>query len=287
MDKLFQIGDFCFRLLCQETIPLPSNFLQFEIEQGTPEYTYQLRIADTLPLPNGEIIAKRQDLIVYRGAAGESRLIGIKGQDNFYACYQEVSEQQSDITLSFDEIEDLHFDPVFISLFALERQMIKRNSLILHCAYIEYHGKAILFSAPSETGKTTQAGLWEQYKGSRTVNGDRALLRKIDRQWTACSWPVSGSSGVCSLGDTPVHAIIMLSQGKANHVSRLSPLQAFTRLYAQFTINQWSSSFVQRAITELEELIKQVPVYQLTCNMTEDAVECLSAALFPTTDKKQ
>lgn len=287
MDKLFQIGDFCFRLLCPEAIPLPSNFLPFEIKQGRPEYTYRLSIADTLPQPDEKIIAKRQDLIVYEVPAGESRLIGVRGQNTFYACYQEVSEQQANVILSFHEIKDLHFDPVFISLFALERQMIKRDSLILHCAYIEYQGKAILFSAPSETGKTTQAELWERYKGSHTVNGDRALLRKINKQWTACSWPVSGSSGVCNLGDTPIHAIIMLGQGKTNRIERLSPVQAFLLLYAQITINQWNSSFVQRAITDLEELIEQVPVYQLTCNMTQDAVQCVATELFPTADKKQ
>lgn len=286
MDKLFQIGSFCFRLLFSERLPLPPNFLLFEIAQGTPEYTYKLCTADTLPLPDGEIIAKRPDLMVYRSPAGENRLIGIKGKGTYYACYQETSENQAEVLLSVHEISDLHIDPVFTSLFALERQMIKRDSLILHCAYIKYHGKAILFSAPSETGKSTQANLWEHYRGSRIINGDRALLRKEGGRWSACGWPVCGTSEICNNENTPVRAIVMLSQGKTNQVIRLSPLQAFTQLYAQITINQWNLTFQQTAMELLEELILQIPVYHLTCDISEDAVHCLETALFPAQYKK-
>ena len=77
-----------------------------------------------------------------------------------------------------DELRDLHIDPLFTSLLALERRLVRKDQMVLHCAYVEYRGEAILFSAPSETGKTTQAGLWEKYRGSRTVNGDRSLLGK-------------------------------------------------------------------------------------------------------------
>ena len=137
---------------------------------------------------------------MYGTDAGEARLIGIKGQPAPYALYRELSGQEAEVHLAAEAVDDLRFDPVFTSLFALERQMIRRDSMILHCAYIKYCGAAILFSAPSETGKSTQAGLWEKYRGSETVNGDRALLRKIDGRWTACGWPVCGSSEICHLG---------------------------------------------------------------------------------------
>lgn len=128
--------------------------------------------------------------------------------------------------------------------------------------------------------------MWERYRGSRTVNGDRALLRKINGRWTACGWPVSGTSGICSPEDTPIQAIVMLSQGKTNQVVRLSPLQAFTQLYSQITINQWNRDFVQHAMEKLEELVSQIPIWHLTCDISEDAVRCLETALFPTEDKK-
>ena len=287
MDKVFQIGTFCFRLTCIQEIPIPANFLLFEVSQDAkPEFTYHLDIKGYLPSPEGRILARRPDLTVFETADGEARLIGSLGGTAYYASYREMSEQRAEITLSVHEIGDLLFDTVFTSLFALERQMIRRNSLILHCAYVKYQREAILFSAPSETGKSTQADLWKRYRGSNTINGDRALLRKTENRWTACGWPVCGSSEICNLGDTPIRAIVMLRQGKENHVERLSPFQAFTLLYAQITINQWNREFVQKAMSEIEDLISQISVWQLTCDISEDAVKCLETVLFPVTDFK-
>ena len=281
MNKLFQIGSFVFSLICPDVLSIPPNFYLFETKQGVSEYTYQIRVTDKIPLPDGEIIVRRPELTAYQTSTGESRLIGIKGQNSFYACYEEISNQQAEVFLSVKEISELHIDSIFTSLFALERHIIKKDSLILHCAYMVYQGRAILFSAPSGIGKSTQAELWKQYRGSRIVNGDRALLRKIDGAWSACGWPVCGSSDICESEDTPLYTIVMLRQGETNHIERLSPIQAFAQLYAQITINQWNPAFVQRAMELIEDLIGQVPVYQLTCNMTEDAVKCLEQAIFP------
>lgn len=292
-DGIFQIGDFTFRLCCPEEVVPPENFMKFERKAETdedvllsesrriaPEYTYQIEISDVLPRPDGEVAAKRPDLVVFRSGVGESRLIGVKGRESAYACYREVDENRAEVTLVQDEIKELHIDPVFSSLLALERRMILRDSLILHCAYMVYQGKAILFSAPSGTGKSTQADLWEKYRGSWTVNGDRALLRKAEGRWNACGWPVCGSSEICNLQDTPIYGIVMLRQGKINHAERLSPIQAFSQLYTQITINQWNREFADRAMNDIEDLISSVPVWQLTCDISEEAVQCLESVLF-------
>lgn len=293
-DRIFQIGDFSFRLCCADEVVPPENFLKFEktaeadgSQRGAeprrrePEFTYRIETADVLPRPEGKTAAKRQDLIVFQNDVGESRLIGVKGREDAYACYRETAGDRAEITLVQDEVRELHIDPVFTSLLALERRMIRKDSMILHCAYMVYKEKAILFSAPSGTGKSTQADLWEKYRGSRTVNGDRALLRKIEGRWNACGWPVCGSSEICHLQDTPVFAVVMLRQGRINHAERLSPMQAFSQLYAQITINRWNREFVERAMRNIEDLIGSVPVWQLTCDISEDAVQCLEKALFP------
>ena len=279
MNRLFRIGDFCFRLDCPDTLALPANFAQFAVEQGTPDYTYTLTLTDALDAPCGDVIARRADLVVCAGPDGESRLLGIKGQRQPYALYRDLPGARAEVQLDAHRIADLNFDPVFTSLFALERRLMERDALILHCAYVVDGEQAILFSAPSETGKSTQAGLWERYRGSRTVNGDRALLRRVAGRWTACGWPVCGTSEIFHLGDTPIRAIVMLRQSKTNTVERLTGVAAFTPLFAQITVNRWNGAFVQRAITDLEDLMAAVPVYQLSCTISRQAVDCLAQAL--------
>ena len=180
MNKVFQIGDFVFRLKADEGIQPPPNFMLFERAEQPVQYTYTLRLSEDFPQVAGKVIANRPDLVVLDADGLESRLIGVKGTVGYYACYQELSDREALVTLSPSRLIGLHIDPVFVSLLALERRQIRHEAFVLHCAYITHEGKAILFSAPSETGKTTQGNLWEKYRGAKTVNGDRALLQKVD-----------------------------------------------------------------------------------------------------------
>lgn len=252
----------------------------FEVLNKQPDFFYTIKISESLPEPYGDIIAKRDDIIIFSSNGFENRLIGIKGRNSYYAYYSETSDVTAEITLSLSEIADLHIDPVFTSLLALERRLISRDTLILHCAYIRHEGRSILFSAPSETGKTTQANLWRKHRGSEIVNGDRALLQCIDGNWTARGWPVCGTSEDCNNIDTPIEAIVMLSQGESDTTSKLSPKTAFSQLYSQITVNTWNKTFVQRNMDLISALIQQVPVYHLSCTISENAVKCLESALF-------
>ena len=283
MDKLFRIGEFVFRLCCPEEVTPPENFMKFQCTSGSPEYTYRIEVSDALPRPEGTVSARRPDLTVFchRTDEGtfESRLIGVKGRKDPYACYREVAEDRAEIVLVRDEIKELHIDPVFTSLLALERRLVQKNSMVLHCAYVEYKGEAVLFSAPSETGKTTQANLWEKYRGSRTVNGDRSLLGKIDGRWTAQGWPVCGTSEVCFNETVPIRAVVMLSQAEENHVEKLSPGRAFPLLYSQITVNKWNMEDHIHTMDLIEDFLEKVPVYHLGCTISEEAVDCLEKVL--------
>ena len=164
------------------------------METGKPEYIYRLREVHSLPVLDGNQIAWRPDMEVVRDGTKEIRLIGIKGKVGYYACYQEICSREAEVLVTRLVRDLMPSDTVYSSLFALDRRMIEYGGLILHCAYINHRGKGILFSAPSGVGKSTQAALWEKYRGSEIVNGDRTLLRKKEGKWLACAWPVCGSS---------------------------------------------------------------------------------------------
>ncbi|MGN0774058.1 MAG: hypothetical protein ACI4MP_09780 [Candidatus Ventricola sp.] len=279
MDRVFAIGDFCFRLIGPDSVTPPENFMLFARESGEPSYTYTLELADSLPQPRGRMIAMRPDLAVFEQDALEMRYIGVTGVPGFYACYREEDAHSATILLARAATEAMWVDPMFLAMLAMERHMMVRDALVLHCAYMQREGKAILFSAPSGTGKTTQATLWEKHRGTRVVNGDKALIRCADGVWTANGWPVCGSSGVCHDERMPIRAIVMLSQGKENAIERLAPFAAFSQIYSQITINFWNRHAQQRAMDLIERLVTQTPVYHLSCTISEEAVACLEAEL--------
>ncbi len=277
MDKCFRIGDFSFRLLCPDEVRPPENFMKFESDAAAADYTYRITLADTLPEPEGRRIALRQDLLVMEQDGLETRYVAEFGQS--FACYRETAADSAEILLLPRMLGDLKYDTVFSSLFAFERRMIGREALVLHSAYIRTEGGAILFSAPSGTGKSTQAGLWEKYRGVKQLNGDRSLLQKIGGVWHACGWPVCGSSEICSNVSTPIRAIVMLSQAGENRIERLGPMAAFSQIYTQITINRWSRDFQNRAMDLIEALTREVPVYHLACTISREAVELLADTL--------
>lgn len=277
MERHFRIGDFSFRLIHPDCITPPENFLLFQADV-TPEYTYTMEFSDSFPLPEGEPISRNPDLLVYRRGGLETRYIGLKGSQGAYGCYVEESPCSARVYIA-PNLDSLHIDPVFCSLLALERRLIEKSSLILHSAYLDHEGRAILFSAPSGVGKSTQAGLWEQYRGGKTVNGDRCLLQKIGGKWFARGWPVCGSSGICKNQDTPIRALVTLSQAPADTVSKVPPSRAFSMLYSQITVNYWNREAQAKAMDLLERLVSEVSVYHLSCTISENAVQTLEQVL--------
>lgn len=281
MEKTFQTGSFSFRLRFPEELVLPADMEKFAVEKESADYTYTITIVDTLPEAEGELLVNRVDLQVFRNGEGlESRLIGVKGEERPYALYRETAQKHAQVFVGRWYLDGVaKYEVVFLSLLALERRLSERPCLILHCAYLEYQGKAMLFSAPSGTGKTTQAGLWEQYRGSRTVNGDKALLEYDGKTWTANGWPVCGTSEVCENKKLPIGCIVMLSQAKLNQAWRLRPAEAFTSLYGQITMNRWEREGLVKNLDLLERLVGKVPIYHLACDISEDAVKTLEQEL--------
>ena len=278
MDKTFRIGEFAFRLRCPDSLRIPEHFLKFAWE-GEGDYVYDLEVADVLPVFPGRDLARREDLTVLSAETGEIRYIGVKGNPEPYGCYRELSPASAQVTLLSSRAARAISDPGFVSLLALEKRMLERNALVLHTAFMVYRGQAVLFSAPSGTGKSTQADLWEKYRGSRTINGDRCLLRKKDGIWLAEGWPVCGSSNICNTGSWPVRAVVMLRQAKENSIERMAPAAAFSQIYSQITVNRWDKQAAVRAMDQMEALTGSVPVYQLACDISEQAVACLEHAL--------
>ena len=170
-------------------------------------------------------------------------------------------------------------DTAFTGLLALERRVLPLGGLVLHCAFADWEGEALLFSGPSGIGKSTQAGLWQKYRGARILNGDRALLLPGPEGWTAGGWPVCGSSEICFNQRRKLRAIVLPTQETENFARRLRPAAAFAALYGQVTVNRWNPTACAQAADLLEQLCRSVPVWRLGCTISQNAVDCLAAAL--------
>lgn len=166
-------------------------------------------------------------------------------------------------------------------MMGFERLILPYDRLVLHASCVDFHGQGILFSAPSGTGKTTQARLWKKYAEAQILNEDRALLYIPEEPAPVMVYgsPYTGSSRLVSNRETPVAAIILLEQGSETELRPAGRREAFLRLYRELTVNTWDRAFVERAATLLERLITRVPVWGLRCRPDEEAVRAVENLL--------
>ena len=118
-----------------------------------------------------------------------------------------------------------------------------------------------------------------RYAGAKLINGDRTVLSRETSSWTAHGSPYAGSSRCFVNESHRIRAIVMLDQGPACQIRRMSAAQAFQRLYAVTTVNSWNPVYVDCVCGLLTELAMTVPVYHLTCTPDAAAVETLAAEL--------
>lgn len=154
-----------------------------------------------------------------------------------------------------------------------ERILCQFGKYLFHCSFIEYKGHAVLFSAPSGGGKTTQASLWEEYTDATIVNGDRGVLEQTRNGYLVHGLPIAGSSGVFLNRTLPLAAIFVVKKCEENHIVTMTHQEAFEAVYSELTLNMWNRQFTLDAVDFAMELARKVPIYQLECRIDEGAVE--------------
>lgn len=296
MKKQYQIGHVQIELQMPDDILIPQNMQKFELPLAAPENIqtagkiqmyYKMEFVPELAVIEKELREEytvkselcRDTIRTLNIDNRECRILNFIGSPEPYAICFETAENEIQVWIADGIKEMLIYDPVFVSLLLLEKVMIRNDALILHSAYMCRDNKAVLFSAPSETGKSTQADLWEKYRQTRTINGDRSLLIRDEDGWYAYGWPVCGSSEICNNEAYPIQAIVMLYQSKENKVERLKGFAMVQKVMSQITINMWNSEFQMKAMDLIEQLVGEIPVYELGCDISEEAVECLEKVL--------
>lgn len=166
-------------------------------------------------------------------------------------------------------------------LLHLEYLMAHHNRTILHSSFLIYQGRAILFTAPSGTGKSTQADLWKTAYPQQVeiLNGDRSILSCDGEESMAHGLPFCGTSGIAKNQSAPLAAVVILRQGKENRLTRPQPFQLITALLEQCAIDVWDKFGTQQVLDLLVKIIQNTPVYYYECLPDRTAVETLKTEL--------
>ena len=170
-------------------------------------------------------------------------------------------------------------DKTILNSLALEHLAAQNNGFVFHCSYIEHNGKAILFTAPSGTGKSTQAELWHKYRGAQIINGDRAVVRIENGEILACGIPFAGSSTYYKNHTLPLAAVVYLAQAPWTTIRKMQGYEAFSKIWEGVSVNTWDKNDMREVSRIVEQTAAKVPVYYLACTPDESAVNALEGVL--------
>ena len=164
------------------------------------------------------------------------------------------------------------FNPlIFVDLSEF---LIHFEAMVLHSSLINYQGHGIVFTAPSGTGKSTQADLWRDNLGAKILNGDRSIIRK-ENLYYAYGSPYSGSSHIYENESVPLKAIVVLRQAKENRLRKMSMKEAYLCLLSEMSISSGKKEIIEKQSQWLLEMLQKIPVYMLECLPNQGAAEIL------------
>lgn len=279
-------------------LKIAGNLLQLE----TPD---KFKIAEnirhyfTVPSDNDTIIARYKVIIdselqynpekmlqlnperfIFENDSHEYRVHFAPGTDIPIAYYCETASDIIEIHILEQAFPNHFFNLRILETLALEKVLLPENMLVLHSSYIIHEGMAILFTAPSGTGKSTQADLWKEYKKAEIINGDRSIMQISDHGIQAHGLPFCGSSGINANKSAPLAGIIMLEQAPENSIQKCPPAMAVRKLYSECSINYWNPQAIEHAFQIIEKIVERIPVYILKCTISEEAVNLVHNTLF-------
>lgn len=188
------------------------------------------------------------------------------------ALYKEVGENSAEIVLLKRYFEKIEINSDLLSYFAMEKYLLKDGAIVLHSSFIKHNNEAILFTAPSGTGKSTQADLWEKYSDAEIINGDRSILMVEGDEIYAYGLPFCGTSGIEKNTCAKVKAIIYLQQSPTNCANKLYEKDIIKKIFSETTKNLWNEEYIDMAGNIIENLAQEVVMYEYSCTKYEDAV---------------
>ena len=276
MKKFYSL---CKKSICIDAASFPGDnplWSQFETAPCDADITVSCTVSDCFPeapagVRSGEFTVSVDGDTVYRAFP----MGNIHGALTVYSPADTSRSETFFTQRSFPIMMDSRF---MWSSLSLAQLLISANAFFIHSSFISVNGKAVLFSAPCGVGKSTQAALWEKYRGAEVINGDKAGIL-VEGGVYACGVPFCGTSGICKNKTFPLGAIVLLSQAESNSVRRLSGTEALQGIMSNIYLDFIAPYERLRCTDLIIELLSAVPVFSLGCTPDEDAVKALEEAL--------
>lgn len=152
-------------------------------------------------------------------------------------------------------------------------QLLKFDGILLHSSCVVVDGYAYAFAADSGTGKSTHTQLWLKHFGDRAyiLNDDKPAIRIINGRVYACGTPWSGKYDYSTPKIVPLAGICFLERSEENWIKKAETVNAVYKIFSQ-TVRRLGPNAMEKLFDVLENIFSKVNLWDLGCNISDDAV---------------
>lgn len=195
-----------------------------------------------------------------------------------------VSGKEPDIKVVYDsekcakEAGVSKFGETAAESSSIYRQIAERlpfySRAVMHGAAVSFGGKAYMFIAKSGTGKTTHINLWRRYfDGVDIINGDKPIIASNGETVTVYGTPWAGKEQLQKNTSAPLAGLCVIKRGNENSIEKTEKNEVLKALLRQVYMPE-NVDNLNLTMKIIDDIIRLVPVYTLTCNITKEAAEC-------------
>lgn len=142
----------------------------------------------------------------------------------------------------------------------------------LHSASILYRDRLWLISAPSGTGKSTHAAIWNRLFGTPVINGDLNCIDISQTTLAVKGTPWCGTSGIFDSKTYKLGGIILISQGSSNTVTPADKMDNIILSVANRLLSpSWTKDMLRRNINAAKIICSNSLIFSYSCDMSDNA----------------
>ena len=280
-----------FRMRCEDySLNKPSNYDFNSLCNDKIEITLK-HTADIIREDGGRevtnskynISVKYPDRILHYVFDGERYVSKIVYYTNYDKVYIEYNR---DAGVKAFDLTDIDLDYIYIGN-AFNMKVSAVGGLMIHSSSIAVNGKALLFSAPSGTGKSTHTNLWQVVHGDKMqfINDDKPVIRFSGDTPIVCGTPFSGKTDINNNIEVPMGAYIYLERGDKDSIERMNIKESLYCLTEQTIRPSVDKSLYLRNLDSIEKIVANIPCYRLKCTPTTNAVDVVYKEIFGNENK--
>lgn len=152
----------------------------------------------------------------------------------------------------------------------ISEALLEDQTFLMHGSVIGIGDQAVMFTAPSGTGKTTLTQLWQRHiPEAYVVNGDKPLLRVDGEKTYVYGTPWCGKENENTNCSAVLKAICFLKRGDSNSIRKINAMQSVSMLMGQI-YRPKDQEKMRKTVKLMSDLMKTVEFYHMTFQNYED-----------------